>query len=150
MNTAEKVIYEDGATYLQTHIYRDAQGIERCAYSGHLSDHAEDLTVEDYLARRPGLVCLSFDEAMERITKAEEETYIKPWSEITEEEWTDALEVLPPQGRRTVEGVEIFRMSEYTTNDITLYYAACHERYFCAHRRIWEPYSKIAGEIKQL
>ena len=33
----EKVIYEPGKTNLQTTVYKDAEGVERCAYSGSLN-----------------------------------------------------------------------------------------------------------------
>ena len=145
MNTPEKVIYKDGATNLQTVVYTDTQGVERCAYGEN-----GDLTVTEYLAKNPGLVCLSFDEAMGRMSKAEESAYIKPWTEISEEAWTEALEVLPPQKWQTVDGVELFRMSEYTTGNRTTHYARIDGRCFCANRRTSDAYKNLAAEVKAL
>ena len=108
------------------------------------------MTVAEYLLEKPGAACLSFDEALKRISEAEEKAYIKPWTEITEDQWTDALEVLPPQKWRTVDGVELFRMSEYTTGNITAHYARAGGRYFTANRRTSDAYENLAQELKQV
>jgi len=138
----KKVIYKDGETNLHTVTYTDAQGVERCAYS--------DLTVSEYLKANPGTVAISFDEALERIAKAEDAAYIKPWTEISADAWMEALEVLPPQKWQTVDGVELFRMSEYTTGNITAHYARTGDRHFCANRRTSDAYEKLAAEIREL
>lgn len=104
----EKVIYQDGQTGIESTVYTDKDGIERVAYTGYLRKMEKDLTVSEYLADKPGSACVPFDEALEQIAKAEQSAYIKPWTEITEEQWMDALEVLPPQKWQTVDGVELF------------------------------------------
>lgn len=149
MNTPEKVIYKDGECNLQTVVYRDPEGVERCAYTFPYPKGI-DKTVTEYLAENSGTICLSFDEALERMGKAEEAAYIKPWTEISEDAWTDALEVLPPQKWKTVDGVELFRMSEYTTGNITTHYARIAGRCFCAGRRISEPYEVMAAQVQDI
>ena len=145
----EKVIYEDGKCNIQTTVYADSEGIERCAYSGYLNKLEKDQTVSEYLAHNPG-ACISFDEALARIAVAEQSAFIKPWKEISEDAWMDALEVLPPQKWQTVDGVELFRMSEYTTGSITAHYARSNGRYFTANRRISDDYKTLSAEVKQL
>ena len=53
-----------------------------------------------------------------------------PLLEITERQWWDALEVLPPLKWHTEDGVEKFLMSEFTTGNFTAQYAALNDRYF--------------------
>ena len=146
----KKVIYKDGEGHLETTVYKDQYGVERCAYTGYLRKLDNDLTVPEYLSEKPDAVCISFDDALERIAKAEDAAYIKPWTEITEDQWMDALEVLPPQKWQTVNGVELFRMSEYTTGNITTHYARIGERCFCANRRTSDAYEKLAAEVQAL
>lgn len=51
-------------------------------------------------------------------------------SEIAEEEFHSALNVLPPVGWRTALGAEVFRISERTAGCITAIYVAMQGRYF--------------------
>lgn len=149
MNT-EKVIYQDGHTGIESTVYRDKEGIERIAYTGYLRKLEKDVTVSEYLAENPGFMCLSFDEALNRIAKAEQAEFIKPWIEISLDTWTEALECLPPQKWQTVDGVEIFRMSEYMTGSITAHYARVGDRCFFANRRTTDAYQAMAKEIAAL
>lgn len=138
----ERVIYKDGETNLQSVVYTDKAGVDRVGYV--------DKTVDEYLAENPGMLCIAFDEAMKRMDEAQEKIYIKPWQEITEEQWLDNLEVLPPEKWKTVNGVELFRMSEYTTGNITAHYARLGDRYFSASRRTTDNYETLAQEINAL
>jgi hypothetical protein len=73
--------------------------------------------------------------------------YIGPWVEITEEEYTEKLNCLPPEKWRTVLGVNIFRMCEYLTENVTDHYARLNGRFFEAGRRTSTPYEEIAAEV---
>ena len=141
LSQVEKVIYENGKCNLQTIVYSD-NGIDRCQYSGQ--------TVPEYLKEHPNTVCISFDEALKKIHEEEEKIFITAWKEITEEEWMDALECLPPEKWETVSGVELFRMSEYTTGNITAHYARLNNKYYYSGRRTSNSYEKLAEEIKKL
>ena len=141
------VMYRDGSTNIETTVYRDDAGVERCAYTFPYPAGV-DKTVTEYLAENPGAVYMSFDEALDKISAAEQSKYIKPWMEITEDQWTDALEVLPPEKWQTVNGVELFRMSERPTGDITAHYARIGGRYFTANRRTSDKYEKLAQEVR--
>ena len=54
-----------------------------------------------------------------------------PLKEITEEEWEDMLNVLPPLKWCTIAGVEMFCMSEMYTGTYTTQYARCGDNYYC-------------------
>lgn len=51
--------------------------------------------------------------------------------EITEEQWEDALNVLPPLHWTTIDGVEMFCMSEMYTGTYTTQYAKYKGKYYC-------------------
>lgn len=146
----EKVIYKDGETGIKSTVYMDKNGIERVAYTGYLRGLDKDVTLSDYLMENKEAACLPFDEALKRISEAEEGIYIKPWTEITEEVYMEALECLPPEKWQTVNEVNLFRMSEYTTGSITAHYATFGKRYFTANRRTSDSYQKMSEEVKTL
>lgn len=50
--------------------------------------------------------------------------------EITQEQWTEALEVLPPMNWGRWLGVESFCMSEFYSGNMTNIYAKCNGRYW--------------------
>jgi len=140
-------IYKPGSMSLQTTAYRDGEVI-RCRFSGYLAGLPKDLTAEEYLAKNPGFCLMPIDEAIQQINKAEDEKIIGEWKEITEEEWMDALGCLPPEKWETVDGVNIFRMCEYRTGNITAHYARYKGRFYTASRRTSVPYADMAKEIK--
>ncbi len=72
------------------------------------------------------------------------------WKEITEEKYWEMLEVLPPEKWETVAGVNIFRMMEYWTADVTAHYAKYQGKYFAARRRASQKYEDFAKEIKEV
>lgn len=146
----EKVIYIDGQMGIESTVYTHEDGKERIAYTGYLRKLEKDMPLADYLAEKPGAVCLSFDEALKRISEVEEKAYIKPWVEISADAWTEALEVLPPEKWKTVNGVELFRISERTTGNITAHYARIGARHFSASRRTSAAYEKLAQEVKEV
>ena len=74
----------------------------------------------------------------------------KKWTELTEEQWTYWLEVLPPEKWKRVDGVEIFRVCEYLTSNITQHCTHYKGRYFSANRRTSEKYEDIANQIKSI
>lgn len=82
-------------------------------------------TVAEIRAENPGkrVSVLPLVKAAEIVSAARDAAYIKPWAQIEADAWHEALNVLPPEKWRNVRGVEIFRMMEYTTGDITAHYA---------------------------
>lgn len=142
-------IYKHGEMGIQTTAYND-NGTIRCRFSGYLNNLEKDQTVEEYLKANPGFECLPFDTVLEEIHTVQDRKLLTEWKEINEDEWMDALECLPPQKWQTVDGVNIFRMCEYTTGNITSHYARTEERYFTASRRITQSYEDMAKEIKSI
>ena len=56
---------------------------------------------------------------------------LNPLEEITEEEWEEMLNVLPPLKWCTITGVEMFCISEMYTGTYTTQYARCNGKYYC-------------------
>jgi hypothetical protein len=141
-----RVIYKPGELHLQsaTYICEDT-GLERVRYTG-------GKTLAEYMADKTGqgLEVMPYEMAAPMIDAAQVARYCKPWLEITEKEWWANLEVLPPEKWRTDRGVEIFRMSEYTSGNITGHFARLGERYFSANRDTRTEYDDIAAEIAAL
>ncbi len=142
------VIYKKGETHLKNTV-KDGK-ITR-SKPGQVPVVMETLTVEEYLKiLGPEYEAITLDEACTHIREEEDRAYIGNWIEITESQWWEYLEVLPPEKWQTVNGVEIFRMCEYWTGDITCHYAQLNNRYFSAHRRTSVKYEDIAKEIKDI
>lgn len=98
-----------------------------------------------------GHAFILFDDALELIEEQNTLHFVgKTYHEITEKEYRKALEVLPPKDWRTVDGVEIFKMVEYTTSNITAHYMSYNGRYFYRSLRDTTPYTQIAEEIRNL
>lgn len=143
-----RVIYKPGQRHIEstTYICSDT-GIERVQYTGGktLAEYMADMADLD-----PDLQVMPYEEAAPMMWAAQIAEYCKPWQEITKEQWWDMLEVLPPEKWQTVDGVEIFRMCEYTSGTVTGHYARLGERYFSANRDIRTDYADIAEEIAGL
>jgi hypothetical protein len=143
-------IYQPGARYPQTSVTTHPDGTQT-------ADHNNGETVESYLARMnakrkprsPEFKLMTWEELNPIIT-AKENELCEPWQEITDQLWDDALNVLPPEKWETVDGVNIFRISERLTGNITAHYARTgfHSRYFMANRRTSTPYAQLAAEVK--
>lgn len=140
-------IYQRGKDHIQNSAHTAPDGTLWAAYT--------EITAEQYCAEKnaakapeePEYEIMPFDEAMPLIEAAQRAKYERDWTEITKQEWWDALEVLPPQKWRTVAGVEIFRMCEYLTGTITAHYARLDDRYFVANRCASTSYEEIAAQI---
>lgn len=62
--------------------------------------------------------------------------------EVTEEQWNEALNVLPPSKWCEISGVEMFCMSERYTGTYTTQYAKCNGKYYskmvdCLDKSTW-------------
>ncbi len=81
-------------------------------------------------ARYPTAQRMSCDDAWKAADAVGLERYRKDVSEVSEERFNDALNVLPPVGWTTRSGVESFRISERIWGSITDIYARLGDRYF--------------------
>ena len=150
MARKENCLDEYVKTSIKTTTYIDAQGIERCHYSGQYTVDNKDMTVTQYFECDPYCVLITLDEACSLIGKLEDERLIKPFIEIAEERYNEMLECLPPQKWQTVDEVNIFRMSEYETSNITGHYVSYNGKFYSANRRTSTAYAEIAKEIKAI
>ena len=134
-----QAIYKPGETHIQTSV------------TNGICDFTDGKTPDEYIKELgPDFVCIPLDDAVEQIRIAEEAIYIKPWKEITYDEWDRWLNCLPPQKWQTVNGVNLFQISEHMTSNITLHCARVGDRYFSAYRRTSDSYEKLADEVGQL
>lgn len=108
----------------------------------HYSENA--LAVRD---RYPGAERMSCDDAWKAIDSAALTRYRHDTTEVSEERFMDALNVLPPLGWTTKVGVESFRISERLWGNITDIYARLGERYFMLSDDIRLPADVIAERI---
>ena len=106
--------------------------------------------IEHYKCSSEECSFMSFDTALELIAVEENKRYHKPFVEISKDEYCEMLECLPPEKWLTCQGVNIFRMSEYWTSNITAHYAKLNGKYFTALRRNTVPYETIAKEISEV
>lgn len=81
-------------------------------------------------ARHPDAQRMSCDDAFAAIEAVANIKYKADVVEITAEHFHDALNVLPPVGWTTRQGVESFRISERIWGNITDIYAHAGQRYF--------------------
>ncbi len=81
-------------------------------------------------ARYPTAQRISCDDAWKAADAVGTERYRKDVSEVSEERFNEALNVLPPVGWTRHQGVESFRISERIWGSITDVYARLGDRYF--------------------
>lgn len=140
----QTVIYNPGSIHIDTTV---TNGF--CDYSESL--YGERMKPEQYIEKVcPGHIHIPFDEALLLIKESENKNLCGPWEEITEEEYFEKLECLPPEKWCKCKGFEIFRMCEYYTGDITGHYVKAGDKYFTALRRTSTDYEVIANEIAGL
>lgn len=141
MKPKQYVIYKEGETSVETTI------------TNGFCDYTNGLTIQQYLATKgDGYSCILFEAAIKKIDAINDKALIGEWKEITEERWMEMLQVLPPEKCKRTGHVEIFRMSEYCTDNITSHFARINvigdkDRYFEAYRRTSTSYDAITLEI---
>ena len=132
------VIYKSGETNIQTSI------------TNGFADYTDGKLAIDYVNELgPEFKILPFAQAVELIETEQEKLFINPWIEIKEDNFFENLEILPPEKWQTVKGVNMFRMCEYLTGNITAHYARIGKRYFTASRRTSSSYETLANEVLQ-
>jgi hypothetical protein len=138
----EMVIYKENELYIQTFIMDNGKPA-----------YCDDISTEDYLDQLgPEYKLITMQEALNKIAEVEEKTLIGSWEKITEDEWEDALECLPPLKWKSVINIEFFGMSEAYTGNIRMFYAKNKVTSNCykAMRRDTTPYINMAHEILKL
>lgn len=98
-------------------------------------------------ARHPNAQRMRCEAAWTAADAAGTARYRQDITEITEERFHDALNVLPPVGWTTRQGVESFRISERLWGSITDIYARLGNRHFMLADDIRLPASTIAARV---
>lgn len=115
--------------------------------TGKTSIYGKDISV--VRAEYPNAEIVSMDYAMERINEALKEKYpmLDP-KEITEEEFYNMFECLPPMQLKTTPEGMTFKMSELTYMDITSGYVHKGDKYYSMNVRIKTPHETMLAVIK--
>lgn len=96
-----------------------------------------------------GYIVMPYDDGMELLSKNEDEKFIsKSWIEITDDQWYEALEVLPPMKWSNVSGFEFFFCSEALTSNIHACYCSVDDKYFTATKRTTTSYKSMIDELR--
>lgn len=111
------VAYKKGSHTLVTQLTDDL----KCVYTGKSYEDKRDLV-------------MTYEEASKIIDKVDREKYVKPWKQVTKERFWNMLEVLPPCGWNTTEGVEMFFVSEAHTGNLHSHFASISNKYYEAIR----------------
>ncbi len=93
-----------------------------------------NLTVDEYVKREGfanGWYLIDPDRFYKMYAEKERELYLTGPVKITDEDYDDALNVLPPENWTRTGPIEHFRMMEYTTGSITNQYARMGDKYIC-------------------
>ena len=98
-------------------------------------------------ARHPAAQRIAFDEAWKLADAAGTARYKQNIIEVDEARFMDALNVLPPVGWTTRNGVESFRISERLWGNLTDIYARSGDRYFKLVDDIRLPAATIAEQV---
>lgn len=98
-------------------------------------------------AGSPAYQIMPLEDAMPLMEEAQKAKYCSDWKEISEEEWYENLEVLPPEKWETVRGVNIFRMCEYLTGNITVHFAKLNGKFFSRNCSTRETYEELAEQV---
>ena len=98
-------------------------------------------------ARHPAAQRMAFDEAWKLADAAGTERCKQDITEVTEARFMDALNVLPPVGWTTRQGVESFRIPERLWGSLTDIYARLGDRYFKLVDDIRLPAATIAEQV---
>lgn len=89
------------------------------------------LTLEEYKLERPELNLRTVDETeLGAIWKAYKASLVTEPEPIDVELWEDLLNVLPPCRWQTVQGVDLFHISERLTDDLVTWVARIGDRRF--------------------
>jgi hypothetical protein len=142
-------IYQRGKAHAQNSCNTEDDGTIRANFTTLTGQEYCDEKNAGRAPDEPEYELMTWDKAMPLIHAAQEAAYVTGWKEISKQAWWDALEVLPPEKHGTVAGVELFRMCEYLTGNITAHFARLEDRYFVRNCRTTEKPETLAAEIAE-
>ena len=107
-------------------------------------------TVAELEQEHPGKIFVgSFEEIAPMVMQATVDKYCNPViEEISEEDYFEAFEALPPAGMSSCCGVMIFYFSEFKCGNVSTHFARYNDRFFKANREVKAgEYYKLAQEV---
>jgi len=140
-------IYQSGKTNIETACLASEGETLKSPYSGETFDALIAELNDKREAGSPAFQIMPLEEAIPLMEEAQKAKYCSDWQEITEKEWFENLEVLPPEKWETVRGVNIFRMREYLTGNITAHFANLHGKFFSRNCSTRETYEELAEQV---
>jgi hypothetical protein len=120
--------------------------IDTCRDTNPPRSHIQNETLEEIRARYPDAEYIEFEKAI----KISEDLHRLPVREITEKDFWEMLEVLPPAGWKQEPNCESFKLSERWSGNITDIYARIGERYFTLRDTIFLPHAEIIRRCKEI
>jgi len=140
-------IYQSGKTNIEAACIAGVGEKLKSPYSGETFDALIAELNDKREEGSPVFQIMPLEEAMSLMEEAYNAKYCSDWKEITEEEWYENLEVLPPEKWETVRGVNIFRMCEYLTGNITAHFAKLNGKFFSRNCSTRETYEELAEQV---
>jgi hypothetical protein len=140
-------IYQSGKTNIETACLASEGETLKSPYSGETFAALITELNDKREAGSPAFQIMPLDESMQLMLGEMKAKYCSDWQEITEKEWFENLEVLPPEKWETVRGVNIFRMCEYLTGNITAHFANLHGKFFTRNCSTRETYEELAEQV---
>jgi hypothetical protein len=140
-------IYQAGKTNIETACLASEGETLKSPYSGELFDALLAELNNKRETGSPAFQIMPLEEAMPLMEEAQRAKYCSDWQEITEEEWYENLEVLPPEKWETVRGVNIFRLREYCIGNITAHFAKLNGKFFSRNCSTRETYEELAEQV---
>lgn len=140
-------IYQPGQTHIECACLAENGEELKSVYTGELF---LDLLHKLNKRRQEGSCAfqiMPLNDALPMLEEAEKSKYCEEWREIPEGAWWASLEALPPEKWQTVRGVEIFRMREYLTGNITAHYARLRGKFFSRNCLTSETYEDLAEQV---
>lgn len=110
---------------------------------------AHGISAEETLKQHPEAVLIPFEEGVSRTTQANNAKYVEqPPKEISEEKFTEMLEMLPPLNWVGRNGGETFFFSEAQTGSIHAVFARIGEKYYRLYARLGTSHDEIISRLK--
>jgi hypothetical protein len=131
------VLYKPGSTSIACVLTKDESGQFVTGWQG--------LSVADL--QNQGYEIRELDDVIPQIEEAAQKRFCKPWKEISEEAFFDALGELPPRYWKGDPNREMFILPERTCITIYPHFARVEDRYFAAQRESGTPFADLYAEI---
>jgi len=96
-------------------------------------------SLDDLKGEYGNVVVITYDEYQE----IERKRWTQPPAEVTEEQFQNQLEVLPPENWKQIPGGEYFQMCEYWSCQETSYYARFNGKFYTFMNEAWKKPAEV-------